>query len=97
MQALVPQAGLAHSHPASTPHAALQPSPSMLFPSSHCSSAATIPSPHVEPTVDGSSTPAMMKPHSREQIEEHPSPSSAFPSSHSSPAITTPSLQTAPS
>jgi hypothetical protein len=37
---------VAHANPGSSRHVGLHPSPAIVFPSSHCSWPATIPSPH---------------------------------------------------
>ena len=61
----------------------LQPSPSILFPSSHCSELVTIPSCH----IDDHSLGLLLEhlyPDSVFQVESHPSLLSVFPSSHNS-------------
>src|SRR5262245_17961783 len=67
-----------------------QPSPGVVFPSSHCSTgSATTPSPQVEVQTDGS--PVHWKPLCTRQMAEQPSPLVVFPSSQPSPASMTPS------
>src|SRR5205085_11965887 len=72
-------------------HVSLQPSPSMVLPSSHVSPPVTMESPQFAEQTDGS--PAQEKPGSSKQKESQPSRSPLPPSSHSSEPETTPSPQ----
>src|SRR5450432_1297039 len=76
----------------SSVHCALQPSPSTMLPSSHCSLPATLPSPHLSArqSVLGGHT----HPHSSVQSAAQPSPLFVLPSSQASIPSIMPSPQT---
>jgi hypothetical protein len=76
-------------HPSSRSQALEQPSPLLLFPSSHSSSAARRASPQNEAQTDG--TAEQLNPHSIVHDDEQPSLSAALPSSHVSRPISRPS------
>lgn len=63
---------------------ALQPSPEIVLPSSHCSGACVTPLPQTWLKVQTLGLPAQVKPLSTVQLEVQPSPAAALPSSHGS-------------
>jgi hypothetical protein len=79
--------GVGHVKPGSRVHVALQPSDDIVFPSSHCSPASTVPLPQTGGVVvwtQGWPAVVQDQPCSTAHEAEHPSPEVVFPSSHAS-------------